>query len=235
MTIRSPFHLDLSLPDLKSSQVEIFLLTLQEFLRACLSDPPRIYMDDDHPVCFALSELQLYKEYKSRVFENVNDALIFYIFHRLKFERQQKQIERIKILIEKKLNQLNEFIDQLSHFPDEQSERMNLQKRGELLLAHLNRIPAGTSQVEIPDLFDVQQNPILIPLDPTLSAQENAQRYFQKAREVSEKIRKRKEKVNIFNKQKNNRAFQRPDRTSARCQKSPAYRAPVNRIAHYAD
>lgn len=202
MTIRMPFNLDVLLQEVKISQLDLFLSNLREFIQACLSDLPRVYMDNDRPVCFALTELQSYKSYSSQIFETINDALIFYIFNRIRSDRQQKQLERIQNMIDKKLSQLEGFINQLSQFPDEQTERKNLQKMGELLLAHLNQIHAGAEAVEIPDLFDLQQKLIRISLDPNLTPHENADRYFQKAREVSEKIRKRKENLKFLQKQK---------------------------------
>lgn len=202
MTLRTQLNFDVFLKDLNHSELNFFLSELQKFILHCLSDAPRVYLDNNHPVCFALSELHLYRNYSYQIFETINDALIFYIFNRLKSDRQQKQIERIQTLIDKKLRQLDEFIGQLSQFPDEQLQRKNFQKMGELLLAHLNRIPAGVGSVEVPDLFDIQQKPLRISLDPTLSPQENAERYFQKAREVSTKIRKRKEKLKFLQQQK---------------------------------
>lgn len=202
MSIRTQLNIDVFIEDVNRSKLDLFLSELQGFIQHCSADPPRVYLDNNHPVCFALSELQTYRNYSCQIFETINDALIFYIFNRLKSERQQKQLERIQTLIDKKLRQLEEFIGQLSQLPDEQSERKNLQKMGELLLAHLNMIPARAESVEIPDLFDLQQKPIRISLDSTLSPQENAERYFQKAREVSEKIRKRKEKLKFLQQQK---------------------------------
>jgi predicted ribosome quality control (RQC) complex YloA/Tae2 family protein len=52
-----------------------------------------------------------------------------------------------------------------------------LRERGELILAYLNQVAPGARSVDVPG-FDGQ--PISIPLDPALSAVENAQAYFRR-------------------------------------------------------
>ncbi|HEY8448950.1 MAG TPA: NFACT RNA binding domain-containing protein, partial [Bacillota bacterium] len=55
---------------------------------------------------------------------------------------------------------------------------------GELLLAHLDRVPRGAASVELPNLYDPAQRPVRIALEPTLSAADNARRYFERARRL---------------------------------------------------
>ncbi len=52
-----------------------------------------------------------------------------------------------------------------------------LREQGELILAYLNKVAPGARSVDVPG-FDGQ--PISIPLDPALSAVENAQAYFRR-------------------------------------------------------
>ncbi|EKP95874.1 Rqc2 family fibronectin-binding protein [Thermaerobacter subterraneus] len=56
---------------------------------------------------------------------------------------------------------------------------------GELLTAFASQVPRGAREVTLPNYYDPQGATVTIPLDPALSPQENAQRYFrlyQKAR-----------------------------------------------------
>jgi len=57
-------------------------------------------------------------------------------------------------------------------------EGLAYQKWGELLTANLYRIPDGASAVTVEDYYATGQPPIAIPLDPSLSAVDNAQRYY---------------------------------------------------------
>ncbi|ADU51010.1 Fibronectin-binding A domain protein [Thermaerobacter marianensis DSM 12885] len=49
---------------------------------------------------------------------------------------------------------------------------------GELLTAFAGQVPRGARQVELPNYYDPEGATARIPLDPALSPQENAQRYF---------------------------------------------------------
>ncbi|HEY8552430.1 MAG TPA: NFACT RNA binding domain-containing protein [Thermaerobacter sp.] len=51
---------------------------------------------------------------------------------------------------------------------------------GELLTAFAAQVPRGARQVELPNYYDPDGATVVIPLDPALSPQENAQRYFRR-------------------------------------------------------
>jgi hypothetical protein len=68
---------------------------------------------------------------------------------------------------------------------DLERTRANLAARrwGEILLAHYREIPRGASRVRLPDTFaDSPGATVEIPLDPTLTPQDNAARLFQRAK-----------------------------------------------------
>lgn len=51
---------------------------------------------------------------------------------------------------------------------------------GELLLAQASHLPAGYDRVEVTDYYQEEPRPLEIPLDPALSARQNAQEYFRR-------------------------------------------------------
>jgi predicted ribosome quality control (RQC) complex YloA/Tae2 family protein len=55
---------------------------------------------------------------------------------------------------------------------------LECRKLGEVILANVPQISAGMSCAKLTDYFDPQGEDIEVPLDPRLSASENAQRYF---------------------------------------------------------
>jgi predicted ribosome quality control (RQC) complex YloA/Tae2 family protein len=195
ISIRSQLKLDIPVRDLKRSQLDLTFHHLREFIAACESDSPRIYFADEYPLSFSLTNLKIYQKASCQIFGDINEALEHFIFKRLRYDRKQKQAERISLLINKKLDQLNGWINHLSQLPDEKIQRINLQKQGELILAQMHQIPAGVSTTEVTDLFDREQKKITIKLDPALSPRKNAELYFQKAKEVSEKMRKNRENL----------------------------------------
>ncbi len=61
---------------------------------------------------------------------------------------------------------------------------------GEILLAHYHDIPRGASRVRLPDTFaDSPGASVEIPLDPTLTPQQNAARLFQRAKKGERGVR----------------------------------------------
>jgi hypothetical protein len=62
-------------------------------------------------------------------------------------------------------------------------ERRGDRRRAEILLAHFGAVPRGASRVGLPDPYaDSPGAEVQIPLDPSLSPQENAARLFQSAK-----------------------------------------------------
>jgi len=55
---------------------------------------------------------------------------------------------------------------------------------GEALLAGLTRAEKSGETVQVPDPYDAEEKPLVIPIDPALSLQANAQRYFQRHRKA---------------------------------------------------
>jgi predicted ribosome quality control (RQC) complex YloA/Tae2 family protein len=59
--------------------------------------------------------------------------------------------------------------------------RLVHQKWADLLLAHLHQLPKQALSAAVPDLFG-QEEPIEIPLDPSVTVKDNAQRYYKSSR-----------------------------------------------------
>ena len=58
------------------------------------------------------------------------------------------------------------------------------QQQGDLLMAHLWKIEAGTTQTTVQDFYSPDQAERVIVLDPKLNPQENAQAYFRRAQKA---------------------------------------------------
>lgn len=58
------------------------------------------------------------------------------------------------------------------------ADRDRLLRFGDTLNAYLYRVPKGAREVSLPDPYDEEGRPVVIPLDPTLSPARNAQKYY---------------------------------------------------------
>ncbi|KIL35229.1 hypothetical protein SD71_14345 [Cohnella kolymensis] len=74
---------------------------------------------------------------------------------------------------EKKLVKLQETLE-------EAEEADKVRRFGELLTAHLHQFQRGDKSVQVTDYYDEDQQTVAIPLDPLLTPNENAQRFFRK-------------------------------------------------------
>ncbi len=188
--------------DYSPAQLDSLLENIRTLLHSCFQDPPRVYLDDGNPFIFSLTELKQYQNLEYEIFENVNQALVYYIFQHQKTETRLKKINAIESLLEKKVHQLDSLLEQLGKLPDEQELRGQYQKYGELLLAQMYDIPARSSEALVIDLFDPGQKQLKISLDPRLTAKENAQSYFQKARNAASQKKKTDQNIRHLSRQK---------------------------------
>ena len=58
----------------------------------------------------------------------------------------------------------------------------DLRRKGELLRVHRDRVSRGLSEVSLPDYYAGPDKSLMIPLDPALSVDANAEQYFKQAR-----------------------------------------------------
>jgi predicted ribosome quality control (RQC) complex YloA/Tae2 family protein len=179
------------------SDLQLFKL-YQEIIAlftAMQKDPPRIYFLRDEPRIFSLTELKSCRDYECRLYSDINEAWVSFIFGRLKYGRLEQKQDKIENNIRDRLDYLNTLISRLKQMHDESVEREQYQKAGELLLAQMYSLPENTSMVEITDLYHPQQPKIKVKLNPELSIRENAQAYFEKAKSVAAKHREIKKRL----------------------------------------
>jgi len=72
-------------------------------------------------------------------------------------------------------------ISELRRALAEAEQTTSMRERGELLLAYAARVPTGAREVTLPGYDEA---PVLIPLDPALSAVKNAQHLFKRAAKI---------------------------------------------------
>mgnify|MGYP001460009921 FL=1 len=89
--------------------------------------------------------------------------------------------ELVKIL-SKSLNKLHKRLAQIETDYAGLEDLDSLQHTGNLLLSNLYRVQRGMTEVSVEDYAADPPVPIIIPLDPRLTPQENAERLFKKAR-----------------------------------------------------
>ena len=160
------------------------LFAAAQSLEQELSTPiPRIYWDGERAEKFALVELTEYSTLRSESFDDVDRGITVYVRKKL----GQAAFDSVFVPLEKALStassragrQLDAMLEALA----EQSRADRYERWGHLLMASQNRVPTNAKSVDLEDLFD-ENRPVTIPLDPNLSGIENAERYYEKARQT---------------------------------------------------
>jgi predicted ribosome quality control (RQC) complex YloA/Tae2 family protein len=115
-----------------------------------------------------------------RTFSSFNQALQEYyiLFNTLQsFVSKKKQLAA---LLKNKIKHFKKLNLKLQKELDESEKNEQFKRIGELLLSNLKNIPMGKEKVEIINYFDPEQNRVEVTLNPNISPQENAQKYFNK-------------------------------------------------------
>ncbi len=144
---------------------------------------PRIYWHNDRAVAFSLVSLHQDNDIREELFADVDKAITVYIRRRL----GQRAFDTVFVPLEKNLrsarNSYKKRLETMLNSLSEASRADKYERWGHLLMAAQTAVPVKSESVFLEDLFDHNQK-VLIPLDPALSAVDNAQRYYEKARKT---------------------------------------------------
>ncbi|MGC7870401.1 Rqc2 family fibronectin-binding protein [Desulfosporosinus sp. SYSU MS00001] len=144
-------------------------------IQPCLYYPPQPKLP---PIAFTFIPFQQYQTLKKVSFDSLNETIqCFYsaksVTNNLEAKRGslRKIVQEQQTHLHKKLNVYGEAIS-------EANSNLAYQRWGELLTANLHRIVSRSKEVSVEDYYDPALSSVLIPLDPHLSAIDNAQRYY---------------------------------------------------------
>lgn len=123
-----------------------------------------------------------------RKFPWMNEAVVHYFKERRKLDQKEEKRDEILHFLERKIRKVRKTLEELLSNEDFSIYRL----KGEALLTHKSRIEPDKKEVELQYL----DRELQILLNPNLSLQENAQRYFQLYKKGKKKaeVAKRKRK-----------------------------------------
>jgi predicted ribosome quality control (RQC) complex YloA/Tae2 family protein len=145
---------------------------------------PVIYTGEDK-VKLAVEGFISFRGYQSEKFDNLFSAVNYYISRKHSAEYLSRKKRSLEAGIENELERLASRINNLKGRIDAGTKEEIYNKYANLLLINLDRFEKGSSDVIIEDIYN-DNNIIKIKIDPSLSPQKNADKYFEKAR--SERI-----------------------------------------------
>ncbi len=174
---------------------------INDFFRQCRSDSPRIYFQDRFPQMMTLTHFCSLNALVEERYPAVNEALARFVLLRLRQENLLTRRENIEKHLRRKMAQLEGVISNLKNIPGQKELQERFQRTGELILSQIHRIPTGAEEAVLTDYYHPDQAEIRVKLNPRLSAAENAQVYFRKAKEVGQKQQERFQRLEHLQKQ----------------------------------
>ncbi|OEH85742.1 hypothetical protein BHU72_02880 [Desulfuribacillus stibiiarsenatis] len=132
-------------------------------------------------IAFSAVDLQpLYKDAKVNSFASINACIDAFYQNKAQHFLVQREshsiFQKVNSSLKRSKNKLEKLVRTLEGA--EQAEQYRLM--GELLTANLYQMQKGLQQVIVIDYYDPEQSELIIPLDPRLTPNENAQSYFKK-------------------------------------------------------
>lgn len=166
---------------LASPQLRVLQEELNRFWKACGHDAPRIYQQDGRLV-FALTELRHLRGVAEEQFQDINSALRQFCFAAASGREMQRQRSRISSVLQRKHSSLQQALEKLRDYRPDPQKQEYYQNIGQLLISQPHLLKSGSRTVELVNYFNPDLTPIAVTVDPALSAAENAENYFRKAR-----------------------------------------------------
>ncbi len=158
------------------------LFDVARALRAELEDPtPRIYWRGRFADTFALTTLRHLADLRAEPFETVDAAVQVFVRRTLAQRRFRAAFEPLEKALSKAHADAARRAERLLEELSKASRADRYERWGHLLMAAPAAVPPHAEEVTLPDLF-AGGAPATIPLDSALSAVENAQRYYDRAR-----------------------------------------------------
>lgn len=162
--------------DERGALFEVFRALMDDIQAARFS--PAIYMDGDEPAEFGAVELTHLSFYSRKPFDSMSRLLETYYGTREANARIRQRSADLRHIVQTILDRDRKKYDLQQKQLKDTQKRGRYRLYGELLNAYGYSVPPGSRSFTADDYYT--GNKVEIPLDPTLTAQQNAQHYFER-------------------------------------------------------
>lgn len=125
---------------------------------------------------------------EEKIFDTIIDAFSYYLHQHFQLEEIKNKTKLVEKHLIKELSRITSKLNNLKAQIDKGSREEEYNKFGNLLLININKLRKGMEVIETEDIYGGTN--IKIKLDPSLSPKQNADRYFEKARNERINIQK---------------------------------------------
>lgn len=117
-------------------------------------------------------------------FPSANDMVEGYFRQHEDRERFQHLKDRLQAELRQEADRLHGRLDSAAKYLEGAAEQADYKKFGDLILAHISEIRTGAAELNCEDLLEGNGHRITVPLNPNLSASQNAQHYYRQFAKV---------------------------------------------------
>ncbi len=154
------------------------LLRLIEAVRNGEFAPHLYYNEAKEPVEFSAVPLTMYEEMSAQPFESISALLESYYATKNTLTRIRQKSSDLRRIVQTALDRSRKKYDLQSRQLSDTEKREKYKIWGELIHTYGYGVPEGAKSMQALNYYTNEE--VTIPLDPTLSAQENAKKYFDK-------------------------------------------------------
>lgn len=134
--------------------------------------------DTNEPIEFSSIEMNQFIGYKKQKFDSISQVIELFYAEKDNLSRIKQKSNDIHKIIQNNLERCYKKKDLQIQKLKEVSNREYLRLYGELITANIYTITKGMNSFETINFYEEEQPKVTIPLDPTLTPSENAQKYF---------------------------------------------------------
>ena len=151
---------------------------------------PTLVREENAYTAFYPFDLEQYASEKKEHLHTVNEILLTFFQSKEYIQRVNELRHRLDRIIKARIKKAGH---KLAAQDQDLQEACNAEEdriAGELITANIYRISRGDRVLETPNYYDPEQKNILIPLNPSFTPSQNAQRYFKRYRKAAVKKQK---------------------------------------------
>lgn len=159
---------------------------------------PLIYQKKGNPVEFSPVRLQQYAGLNKLDFFSWKNALDYFYKEKILSYSTSSLDEELRETINDELERVDGALQNVEEQLHQAENRERYKEAGDLLLAYASRIEKGQTKVELEDFYSDKETRE-IELDPSLTPEENAEKYYEKYKKLKrgkEKLEKRRKGLN---------------------------------------
>jgi predicted ribosome quality control (RQC) complex YloA/Tae2 family protein len=165
---------------------------------------PIVYVSSEIPQIFSIIELKSLETCEKNEFQDINEALKFFVLNKKKIETAEDVKNRILKAIDKKIELNKKTIFILENELKEARESEKFKIMGQLIIANIKEIKKGEKLIEVKNIFENDLSSIEIELDSKLTPHQNAEIYFDKAKKLSLKVKFLPERIKVLEEENKN-------------------------------